>query len=101
MGHFGKPQCDYMVILNIVKNPKVKNGSALKWDTSLSLSVTKLLLKAQSIILNAKGLVFYFYALRSGFNGDPRGIQFLFEDGNYSAEMTVHWYAVRPALQLA
>ncbi len=35
MGHFAYAQCDYMVILNIVKNPK------LKWDTSASVSVTE------------------------------------------------------------
>ncbi len=34
MGHFGKPQCDTAVILNVVKN------LITLWDTSLSLSVT-------------------------------------------------------------
>ncbi len=85
------------VILN--ERSEVKNLKVL-WDTSASFSVTRLLLKAQSIILKCKGHSFLFLALRSGhFNGTANNIAL----SSYGAKgdwWVQYWMAVRPAHEL-
>ncbi len=79
-----------------MKNPIVK------WDTSASVSVTRLLLKAQSIILKCKGQSFYNFApLRSGNNVNADGDYALYYSGPGSRGGVDGWLSVRPALQLA
>ncbi len=56
--------------------------------------------KRKVLYFNAKGLVFYFYALRSGYHNDTCDASAITAVGSRHGDRTSFWQAVRPALQL-